>query len=109
RPGFVEGGENFLQVMAVNDTGVPAEGGETRLVSRDVMVVHRPLTLSQTVDVDNADEVVEAVVRRHRRGFPHPPLRNFTVPPEHVDAVVQLIELLAVERHAPADGYPLPE
>ena len=88
---------------------MPAKGGKAYLIGSNITVIHRTLALPQAIDVDKADQVVEAIVCSYSRSFPDPALGDLTITQEHVGPGVELIEVLAVERYAHADRQALPE
>ena len=107
--GLVEGGYDLFDIMAVNHQRVPTERGKTALIGFHVKVVHGPFALSHAVDINNAYEVVELIVRRHGRRFPDTAFCDLPVAQQDIDAIVELIQAFAVQRHANPNRESLPE
>src|SRR5205809_155274 len=64
------------------------------------------VALAWAIDVDDRDEIAEAVNPGERRRFPHAALGAFAVAHQHVSAEVEIIQARA-ESHAHADAEPL--
>ena len=107
--GLVERGHNLFDIMAINHQCVPTECGKTALIGFQVKVVHGPFALPHAVDINNADEIVELIVRRHGRRFPDAAFCDLSVAQQDIDTVVKLIQAFAVQRHANTNGEALPE
>ena len=89
--------------------GVPAEGAGAGGVGGAVPAEVGLAALAQAVHVEDADQVVELVVGRLVERLPDRAFGHLAVAEQHPDAVGQLVEVLAVQRHADADGQPLAE
>ena len=83
-----KGVKQRLNVVPVDDDGVPAEAGPTPLELRHVVIELGRLTLPQAVDIDNGAEIVEVVVRREVRRFPDRAFRHLAVSEQRVRPVV---------------------
>ena len=64
------------------------------------------LALTEAIDVDDRDEVVQLVSARERRGFPDAAFGAFAVAEQDVGVVIKLIET-RIQRHADADAQSL--
>ncbi len=93
--------------MTVYDDGLPAEGGDAVFISLQVMAVHGFTPLSQTVDIQDADEVIQVVMSRDLQGFILRAFGHFAVPQQNIGGIGQLVQILGIEGHADADGKPL--
>ena len=104
----VEGVEHRGQVVAVDALHVPAEGGP--LVGQRLEAEHlaRRAVGLLVVDVDQADQVVEPVVRGAHRRLPGRALVELAVGHRVVDEGRVLL-LLQPQRHADADRQALAE
>ena len=98
-----------VEIVAVQLDGVPAEGAGAGGVGGAVPAEVRLAALAETVHVEDADQVVELVVRRLVERLPDGALGHLAVAEHDPDAIGQLVEVLAVQRHADADGQPLAE
>ena len=107
-PGFLERIENRIQIVAVNDEGVPAEGAPAACKLVHVVLPHRRTALAERVDVGDAAQVVETVHGRHIGGFPDRTLSRFAVAHQHVGAIVRL-DSACVERRADCGADALTE
>ncbi len=72
------------------------------------MAERRRLALAETVRVHDADEIIQLVNTRERRGFPDGALGDFAVAHQDIGVVIQFI-LTRGERHADADAESLTE
>src|SRR5258707_764230 len=66
-PGAPERPHHLAHVVAVDGDGPPAEGLEPLPVRLDVVLEHRRLRLAEAIDIDDRDQIVEAVVAGDRR------------------------------------------
>jgi len=104
--GFLVGGLDLLEVMAVDLDDVPAEGLELLvegLGRHDVL--GRAVDL-QPVHIDAGAEIVEMILGGGHHGLPDLALGQLAVAKNGVDAVV-LVGLLAGQRHAGRHGNAL--
>ena len=100
---------NVGQRMTVNDDGLPAEGRETPVVCIEIAPIHRLPTLSQPVDVQHTDEIVQPVVDSNLNRLPLRTLGHLAITQQNVGAVWQLIKVLGIQRHTDPDSQPLPQ
>ena len=104
-----DGGEHFedlVEVVPVNLLSAPAESFEALLVHRKVMAQHGRLALAEAVHINHRYQIVEVVVARQCRRFPHGTLGAFAVAQQDVSAVVQIVQPRA-QSHADADAQTL--
>ena len=88
-----------LDVVAIDDERVPAERVPARGNLVHLVLELRVAALAERVDVDDAAEVVELVIERDVRRFPHRAFGHLAVAEEHVGPVVGS-DAARVERRA---------
>src|SRR4029078_11890912 len=98
--------ENLVHVMTIDHFSAPAERLKSFLVNIHVVTKRSRLTLSEAIDVDDPDQVVELINAGKRSGFPDVAFGDFAVTHEHVSFEIELVESRA-ERHADADAQAL--
>ena len=81
--------EQRVDVVAVDDDGVPAERAPLRRVRLHVVLPHRRAALAEPIDVGDAHQVVERVERRRFGRFPDGSFGRFAVAEQHVGAVAR--------------------
>ncbi len=99
--GLGEGGQHLGDVVPVDADDVPAKrapAGDERL---GVALPLRGATLAVAVHVRDGAQIIQVVMRRDLRRFPHRPFGRLAVPHQHVRAVVG-IDAPRVQRDAHA-------
>lgn len=71
--------DDFDQVVAVNFSHVPPESSETVFESLGIVLELSFLTLTQTVHINNAGQVLQLVVSSEVCGFPNRTFSRFTI------------------------------
>ena len=107
--GFGVGGLDRVDVVAVDRDRVPPEGGQALDVAVGVPAQHRLARLPEPVDVDDRDQVVEALPAGVLDRLPHRALGHLGVAAQAPDAERQAVEPGAGERYAGRDRQPLAE
>ena len=107
--GLGVGGLDLVDVVAVDLDRVPAEGADALGVAGQVPAEHRLAGLAQAVDVDDRDDVVQALPAGVLEGLPHRALGHLGVAAQAPHAVGQLVEMAAGHRDADRDRQALAE
>ncbi len=97
--GSGEGLHELLNIVAVDDDGMPTEGLSALLVGVKIVLQAGGLALAKTVDVKDGNQVVELVVRREGHGFPDATLRRLTVTNDAIHTVAGLVNVLSSVGH----------
>ena len=98
-----------LDVVAVDRDRVPAEGLQAAHVGVEVPAQHRLARLAEAVDVEDRDQVVEALPAGVLDRLPHRALGHLAVAAQAPDAERQAVEPLAGQRDAGRDRQALAE
>ena len=109
RLGLRVGGLDLVDVVAVDLDRVPAEGLDPALVAVEVPAEHRLAGLAEAVDVDDRDDVVQALPAGVLEGLPHRALGHLGVAAQAPDAVGQLVQVACRHRDADRDRQALAE
>ena len=59
----LEGRQQRADIMPIHDDGMPAESSPACAVGLHIMLQHRGVALSQSIDVDDGAEIVQTVWR----------------------------------------------
>ena len=106
--GPVEGLEDLAQVVAVDDLGLPAEGGELAVDRVHVQDLLGGAGLLEVVAVDDQREVVELILGGRGGGLPVLALVELAVAGHDVGVIALLVDP-GRQRMADADREPLAE
>ena len=93
RLGIVEGFTDCLNVVTVDDNGVPPESLHPGTVDLHVVLEGGRLALSKTVDVKDSDEIVELVVAGKGGGLPDATLGTLPVTHHTEHSVAMVAEV----------------
>lgn len=97
--GLLEGTDDGLNIMSINNVGLPSERGESLLIDLGVVSETGLLRLSESVDIDDADQVIEIVVRGKVGSLPDGSLSTFSVSEDGPIGVINLIKVLRRVSH----------
>ena len=97
-----------LDIVALDFDRMPAERAGAVRVRVEIPAVHRLTALAEAIDVDDRDQVVEAVERRVLERLPLGALRDLAVAAQDPNGRRRLVEL-PTERDADADRQSLAE
>src|SRR4051794_38155565 len=85
----IQGGQNLFKVVSIYRAHLPTKRGKPLGIDFNIMVIHRSLTLPETIDVNNGNEIIQLVIRRERRSFPDAAFGNFSVAEQDVHSVIR--------------------
>src|SRR5215470_11449419 len=105
-PAFFEGVEDLGIVVPVDCQCKPSECAEFLCESVDIELIHGPLALSQTVNIDNSVQVGCFVIMRQSGRFPDGSFGAFAVAEKDIGVVRNFIET-GGESIAQSRGEPL--
>lgn len=97
--GLLEGTDDGLNIVSINNVGLPSERGESLLIDLGVVSETGLLRLSESVDIDDADQVIEIVVRGEVGSLPDGSLSTFSVSKDGPIGVINLIKVLRRVSH----------
>lgn len=106
---LLEGTDNGLDVVTIDDVGLPSERVESLLVNLNIVSKTGLLGLSESVDIDDADEIFEVVVGCEVSSLPDGSLGALTVSENGPVGIVQLIEVLGGVGHSSGAAQSLSE
>lgn len=98
---------DFIVVMAVDYDCFPPECFEFACNWLNIMTVHGLLGLTESVDINDGDKIVEFVVSAEINSLPNTALSYLSVSADTEYSVVDLIEIFTWIRHTTSDGKPL--
>lgn len=97
--GLLEGTDDGLNIVSINNVGLPSERGESLLIDLGVVSETGLLRLSESVDIDDADQVIEIVVRGEVGSLPDGSLSTFSISEDGPIGVINLIKVLRRVSH----------
>src|SRR5205823_2732643 len=96
-----------LVIVAVDLDRAPSEGASARGIRRPIPAEWSFAALTQSVHIEDRDDVAELVVARVIERLPNGPLRHLTVANEHPYSVRQSLEVLGCDRDPDRDRQAL--
>ncbi len=100
---------DFFVVMSVNDDGVPTKATSTSCICIRIPAKISLTALSQTVHVDDCNEVIELVVGCLIETFPDGAFRHFAITTQDPDVIGQLVKIFSCQRNAYTNRQALPK
>src|SRR5690349_12293290 len=81
--------DDFVEVVAVNFLGPPAEGLEPIFINIQIMAKGSGLTLAEPVDIHNGDEVIQMIDPGERGCFPNASFCDLAVTEQDVGSIIE--------------------
>ena len=95
--------------MPVNHQRLPAKAGPPGAIGLHVVLQHGGIALTQSIDIDNGTEVIQAMIARDFNRFPYGSLDGFSITHQDVGSVVELVDIPRIEGYSNTDRQSLPE
>ena len=88
----MESPADSLDIVTVHNDGVPPESGHPGTIDLHIVLEGGRLALSQTVHVDDSNQIVKFVVAGEGGSLPDATLGTLTVPHHTVDTVAGVVK-----------------
>ena len=95
--------------MPVNHQRLPAKAGPSGSITLHVMLQHGGIALTESIDIHNGTEVIQAMMAREFSRFPYGSFNRFSIAHQDVGSVVELVDEFCIQGDTDTNWKALPQ